>query len=365
MKRYRFGTFLGLFLTIGLVAGCGGGPTTGTGEMGTGGGAGPSDSGVKPGGRHHFLFVSNTTADWWLAVEKGMKDGGQDADCQVEMRFNDGTVQGQVNKLREALSLPGIEGVAVSVLEDDAPGIIDAMRELKKAGKYVIAIDSDVASQFADARLAYIGTDNLKAGQTLGKAAAIVRPEGGDVAVFVGTAASANARARSDGFFEGAGSAFKKTDTWEDFNDFAKNQQNAQNALTRDPDLGVLLGLWAYNAPILAETVASSPSAREKVSVVTFDLAEAAIPHLESGRIKVTVAQNPFEMGYQGVRLLKALADKDESTIAEILPDGKSRETGVRVIVPNADSPIKALGENVITIEEMKKWLLSKGLKSS
>ncbi len=358
MKQNRAGTFLGLLLAIGL-AGCGGG--TGTGETGASG----SDSSVKPAVQHRFLFVSNTTADWWLAVEKGMKDGGQDTGCQVEMRFNDGTVIGQINKLKEGLSLPGVEGVAVSVLEDDAPGIIDAMKELQKAGKFVIAIDSDVAPQYADARRAYIGTDNLKAGQTLGKAAAIVRPEGGEVAVFVGTAAAANARARSEGFFEGAGPAFKKTNTWEDNNDFAKNQQNAQTALTKNPNLGVMLGLWAYNAPILAEAVASLPAAREKVSVITFDLAEAAIGHLESGQIAVTVAQNPYEMGYQGVQLLKALAEKDEATIAEILPDGKMRETGVRVIVPTGDSPIKALGDNVITIEEMKSWLQSKGLRSS
>ena len=78
--------------------------------------------------------------------------------------------------------------------------------------------------------------------------------------------------------------------------------------------------------------------------MVTFDLAEAAIPHLESGRIEVTVAQNPYEMGYQGVRLLKALAEKDESTIAEILPDGKTRETGVRVIVPTAIRRSRRLG---------------------
>ena len=33
------------------------------------------------------------------------------------------------------------------------------------------------------------------------------------------------------------------------------------------------------------------------------------------------------------------------------------------MIVPKADSPVK--GEDVITIEDMKKWLADKGLKSS
>ena len=33
------------------------------------------------------------------------------------------------------------------------------------------------------------------------------------------------------------------------------------------------------------------------------------------------------------------------------------------IIVPKADSPVK--GDNVITIDEMKQWLASKGLRSS
>jgi hypothetical protein len=73
-------------------------------------------------------------------------------------------------------------------------------------------------------------------------------------------------------------------------------------------------------------------------------------------------------MGYQGVKLLKALVEKDEKAIREVVPDGKSRDTGVRVIVPSADSPVlqlKEKGLDVITIQEMKEWMSSKGLKSS
>lgn len=355
-------SWLGL-VSLGMV-GCGGdsseAPATSSVTGGGGGVPGGADT-----GRPKLLFITNSNADWWNAVEKGMLDGGAEFGCDVQLRRNDSTVQGQVNKLEEALALPGIQGVAVSVYEADAPGISDAMRELQKAGIVVIAIDSDVAAAHADARRAYIGTNNIEAGKAAGKAAALLRPQGGPVAVFVGTAAAANARERADGFFQGAGPAFTKTTTWEDTNDFAKNKQNVQNAMTKNPDLGVFLGLWSYNAPIIAEEVAAAPEVRKKANVVTFDLAEAAVPQLEQGNIDATVCQNPYEMGYQGVKLLKALIQKDEATIAEVLPDGKTRDTGVRVIVPTAESPVKALGENVITIDEMKSWLASKGLKSS
>ena len=106
------------------------------------------------------------------------------------------------------------------------------------------------------------------------------------------------------------------------------------------------------------------PEVRKRVTVVTFDLDEQAIDHIEKGRIDAAVCQNPYEMGYQGVRLLKAYVEDDKKTVAEMLPGGATIiDTGVRVIVPSKDSPVK--GEGVIDIKAMREWLASKGLKSS
>jgi ribose transport system substrate-binding protein len=277
------------------------------------------------------------------------------------MRRNEGQPEGQIRLLEDALSLPDVKGVAVSVLEAESPGIADKMRELQKAGKVVIAIDSDGQS---DARRAYIGTNNRKAGEAAGKVAAALRPKGGKTAVFVGLASAANAIERREGFFAGAGQAFRQTEVFEDGGDKNRAQVNVQTAITKYPDLEVLLGLWSYNAPRIAEEVGRSPEIRSKVTVVTFDLDEQSVGHLEGGRIDATVVQNPYEMGYQGVRLLRAYVADDAKTIAEMLPDGSTTiDTGVRVIVPKADSPVK--GDNVIDVKAMKEWLASKGLKSS
>ncbi|HEU5115272.1 MAG TPA: substrate-binding domain-containing protein, partial [Isosphaeraceae bacterium] len=296
--------------------------------------------GGEEGGGPEILFVTNSNADWWDAVEKGMSDGAKEFQINAEMRRNEGSTQGQVEKLREAISLPGVKAVAVSVIEADAPGVLDAMEELQKAGKIVITIDSDVAPGKAEARQAYIGTNNVKAGEAAGRAAQALRPDGGRVVTFVGTSSAANARERKNGFFQGAGENFTDVETFEDNGDHSRAASNVQNALTKYNDLDLMLGLWSYNAPAIAEEVAKSPDIRKKTTVVTFDLDQAAVGHLEDGNIDVSVCQNPYEMGFQGVRLLKAMLEKDEKIIKEILPDGKTRDTGVRVIVPNADSPV-------------------------
>ena len=350
-------------------------PSVGTGSAGGGGGsAGGGATGAPAVGstgnsKPKLMFITNSNADWWNAVEKGMTDGGTDFGCSVEMRRNEGKTQGQIDRLQEAVGLADIQGVAVSVIEADAPGVIDAMRALQKAGKIVIAIDSDVAADSADARTAYIGTNNVKAGEAAGRAAATLRPKGGKVAVFVGTSGAANARERKEGFFRGAGALFKEIETFDDTGDHSRARENVQTAIGKYSDLGLLLGLWSYNAPAIAEEVGKNPEYRKKTTVVTFDLDEAAVDEVEKGNIDATVCQNPYEMGYQGVKLLRALLQKDDKTIKDVLPDGKSRDTGVRVIVPKADSPVmkenKPKGDDVITIDEMKSWLASKGLKSS
>ena len=159
----------GTFLLL-VVAGCGGSGEAVKDEavpVGAQGSTGGSSSGPR------LMFITNANADWWTAVEKGMMDGGKEFGARVEMRRNEGSPEGQIRLLEDALSLPDVKGVAVSVLEAESPGIADKMRELQKAGKVVIAIDSDGRS---DARRAYIGTNNRKAGETAGKVAALLRP---------------------------------------------------------------------------------------------------------------------------------------------------------------------------------------------
>ena len=110
--------------------------------------------------------------------------------------------------------------------------------------------------------------------------------------------------------------------------------------------------------------MAKFPELRKKTTVVTFDLDELAGQDVAQSKIDATVCQNPYEMGYRAVRLLKAFIAKDQKTIDEMLPGGiDSIDTGVRIVVPRKDSPVK--GDNVIDIDEMKSWLAGKGLRST
>src|SRR5438876_7156485 len=85
------------------------------------------------------------------------------------------------------------------------------------------------------------------------------------------------------------------------------------------PDLKVLVGIWSYNAPAIVDVVREK-GVRDRVKVVVFDAEPVAIEELGKGMIDAMVVQNPYEMGYQGVRLMKALVEKDDTTVKDILP---------------------------------------------
>ena len=105
-------------------------------------------------------------------------------------------------------------------------------------------------------RRAYIGTNNTKAGEAAGKAAAQVRPRrgfGGGVRRHgVGLERDRTPRTVST---TGAGEKFIKPplETFEDGADLNKAQTFAQTAITKHPDAGVFLGLYSYNGPRIAE----------------------------------------------------------------------------------------------------------------
>jgi ribose transport system substrate-binding protein len=119
------------------------------------------------------------------------------------------------------------------------------------------------------------------------------------------------------------------------------------------------------------------------VSVVVFDAAPLAIADMAAGNIDAMIVQNPYEMGYQGVRLMKALVTDDRATIHEMLkaydpqkkafaqdvPDGDILITGLRVVHPDSGSPLtkEMFGPTTEfqSLGEFKQWLAQHKLTGS
>jgi ribose transport system substrate-binding protein len=353
--------------------------------------------GAEPAGRNaaagepgkdvkRIILLTNGADPFWDAMRAGMLDAERkfklaDAGLRTVMDVNDGTAKGQIDKLRQYANQTDIAAVAVSVTNAQNAGIARAMSDLERNGVKVLAIDSDVdRSKSRSSRFAYLGTDNVLGGEELGKAARGIRPEGGHYATFVGLKGAANAIERIRGFKKGAGDKFEQVENLGDDMDLSTAMKNVKDALNRHPELTTLVGIWAYNAHAIVEVV-KQRGLRDTVTVVVFDAAPKAIRHMEEGNIDAMVVQNPYDMGYKGTRLLKALIEDDAATIHEMLPSwdpatGKFKDpsgdlivTGLKVVHPDHGSRLKksmfAPTTEFIKLSDFKKWLAEHKLTGS
>jgi ribose transport system substrate-binding protein len=306
-----------------------------------------------------FIFITNGDSSFWDAAEKGW-----DETCRSKgvigqfLRNKSGDANGQIQLLDSIISKSDVGGVAISIVDASATGIIDRLRELSEKVP-LVTVDSDCQPADRSIRRAYIGTNNKEAGKVAGRIARLLQPKGGSWIGFVGTEDADNARARIEGFTEGAGNAFKRLDVLQDLHDQTKARENVRASLAKNANL--LFGIYSYNAPAIAEVV-SDANLRDKFKIVTFDAEQNTLLAIEKGEIDATVVQNTFDMGVQCAVLLTAYEKRDEATISSLLGGGTELDTKVRVIVP----PKSTLEDPAVQkIDDFKEFMKSKGLKST
>lgn len=111
--------------------------------------------------------------------------------------------------------------------------------------------------------------------------------------------------------------------------DQARAAANAEDALTRDPDIVGMVGLWAYNPPAILQAV-EARNMLDQVTIVGFDENELTLNAIRDGKIIGTVVQNPYEFGFRSVEYLAASIRGQELAI----PESKLMYVPTRVITP-------------------------------
>jgi ribose transport system substrate-binding protein len=344
-------------------------------------------AGKTPGGNKRIVFLTNGDDPYWDTCRAGFNEAAEKhglaaAGIAVDFQKGNGKLEGQIERLRQYASESDVAGVAISVINAENKGIAVELEQLRDNGVHVITVDSDInVTKYPKARSYYLGTDNLVGGKTLGAAAKALleskQIKSGAYVQFAGFRDQDNARARMNGFQEALGDAFKELDRMPDEMKDDVAHANVRSALDKfgQDDLVALTGIFAYNTPAIVD-VLSERSVRDKYSVFCFDAAQDSIKAMSEGNVDVMVVQNPFEMGARSVELLNAMIQSDEATIKKMYPKEANEPghdvftTGLRVVVPNDASPIKAELFKEGTVELMslpafKDWLAKYKLKSS
>jgi ribose transport system substrate-binding protein len=285
-------------------------------------GCGKKDDSGKP----TVAYVTNGVDPFWTIAEKGARDGAAKFDLNVNVVMPPKGVADQKRMVQEQLTR-GVKGIAISPIDPENQQ--DLLKEITDSGTLLITHDSDAPDS---KRLCYIGMSNYDAGRLCGKLVKEALPEGGSVMIFVGRLGQENARLRRQGVIdevlgrsydpkrydepgkESRGDKYVILDTRTDQFDYAKAKSLAKDAITRYPDLGCMVGLFAYNPPKILEAVKDAQKLG-KIKIVGFDEHEETLQGILDGHIIGTVVQNPYRYGFESMRVLAGLSRGDKSVL--------------------------------------------------
>jgi ribose transport system substrate-binding protein len=272
--------------------------------------SGPTNNGTTAGNLR-LAFVTNNTSDFWTIARKGTEKADAELnDVTVEFRIpSDGTAAEQ-KRLLDDLLAKGVDGIAVSPVDPD-----NQTQALNETAKRTLVVTQDSDAPKSD-RAFYVGTDNVAAGRVAGGLIKEALPQGGKIMLFVGKLDARNAQERSQGIRETLqGSNIEILDVRTDDTDRVRAKSNVSDTLVRYPDVAALVGLWSYNGPAILNAVQNANKVGQ-VKIIAFDEEDETLSGVRQGAIYATVVQQPFEFGYQAIKLMQQYLKGDKSAVA-------------------------------------------------
>jgi ribose transport system substrate-binding protein len=285
MKRILI---LGIALSLGLVAG----------------------SGLEAQEKKTLAFVVNGASDFWKLAEAGVRKAQEELpNYDLQFKYPEQAAAAIQQRLMDDLVAAGVDAIMVSAVDPKT-----STEALNRVGGQVplFTTDSDAP---ASKRIAYIGSSNVELGKDAGGLMKKALPNGGKCVGFVGLPGADNARERIEGIKEAIkGSKVELTDVRGDDIDQTRAKRNVEDALAANPNIDCMVGIYSYNTPRIYE-VLKEAGQLGKIKIIGFDEDPITLGGIREGTIVGTVVQNPYQWGYQGMKLMAAYLEGDKKGI--------------------------------------------------
>lgn len=256
-------------------------------------------------------FVGRQANDYWSLVRFGCDTAVVTlGDVELDFRTPGGRTAADQNQVLSNLVASGVQAIAISPMNgDEQAAVLNSI----PTNILLVCADNDASGT---RRAAYIGTDNVAAG---GQAADLLKaalPQGGKVALLVGSATAQNARDRIQGIKNGvAGSSIEIVETLVDNMSPTAALENAQKTMAAHADLAGMVGLYSYEGPAILSAVRSAGKAKQ-VKIVCFDAQKDTLDGIAAGEIYGTIVQNPYTIGNRTVQLMAKHLRGDKTALA-------------------------------------------------
>jgi ribose transport system substrate-binding protein len=266
--------------------------------------------------KQQIAFVVNGASDFWKLAEAGVaKAQAEMPEYEMSLKYPEQAAAAIQQRLLDDLVAAGTVAIMVSAIDPAT-----STEALNRIAAQVPLLTADSDAPQSD-RLAYIGSSNTDLGRDAGKLMVEAMPDGGKCMGFVGLLGADNARERIAGFNEAAeGTSVELVDVRGDDIDMARARANVDDVLVANPEINCMVGFYSYNPPRIYEALRDAGKLGE-ITVVAFDEDPITLGAVREGSFYGTVVQQPFEWGYQGMRMLAAtLEGKAPAEEINIIP---------------------------------------------
>ncbi|NOY58723.1 MAG: ABC transporter substrate-binding protein [Calditrichaeota bacterium] len=267
--------------------------------------------------------------NFWLSVKAGADNAGKEfgADIIWKGPSVETDIAGQISIIEDYINKK-VDAMVIAAC--DETGLVPPIEKAHAAGIPIITIDSGVKS---DIPLSFIATDNVAAAKEAANALSDLLGGEGEVACIPFVPGAATSVMREEGFKQGLKNhpGLKLVAVQYSQSDVATAMNVTENILTAHPHLKGIFAANEAGAIGCAQALIGRGLAG-KIKLVAFDAAPNEIKSLQNNVIQALIVQNPFKMGYEGVKAaMNALAGK---------PVEKRIDTGVAVVTKeNLNTP--------------------------
>lgn len=311
MKKTVLAVLLSVLMAVGLVAACNR-PNTG---------AKKKVIAVIPKGVSNFF---------WQSVKAGADAAGKEAGVEVFWKGPtiESDVSSQINVVEDTITLR-VDGILIAPSHRDS--LVPVVERAQREGIPVTIFDSGIGTE---KYVSYVATDNVLGGVMAAERLAERLGGKGKVAVLGLKAGSVSTDERERGFQDTIKQKFPGIQIVAfQYGEASRTTSidRATDILTAHPDLN---GFFSSNEPatVGAAQAVKQKGAVGKIILAGFDSSPNLIEDLSAGAIDSLVIQNPYRMGYDGV---KTLVDKLNGKTPE-----RRIDTGVKLVTKeNMASP--------------------------
>ncbi|MEM1484402.1 ABC transporter substrate-binding protein [Oscillospiraceae bacterium PP1C4] len=267
-----------------------------------------------------YLITMDLMDQHWAAVDEGAKKAA--GELGIEYKWTAPTNGKDDAAQIECINNAVADGANLILLASNGPTTqVATLEEVSKDGVKIIYVDSP--AEFP--AIQTLATNNTNAGTTAGQEMLAALKEqnvtSGKIGIVNVNSATTSTVQREDGFrkaFEGSGFEILATQYGEGQVD--KSQQIATNYVTEG-----CVGIFGTNEGGTVGVGNAIKEAGKKIVGVGFDKSDAVLQLIKDGALLCTMAQNPYDMGYKGMKTAHAALTGGDT-------GPESIDTGVSVI---------------------------------